>query len=363
MKPGPVALAPFAEPLANVREATLRRCGLLGRRVRLIADTLVGPIKLRHGQQGTIGLGPVPSPSIYAAAREGPVEGLEDCPACLGVPWEALALVPYIDDDARTTAIVLPRMADLLDTIAQAAPARNGTLPTATLLAPQEAAEAVPATGPLALVAAWHGERSIGVVHVLLSPQWPVTEAGNLADHLVLSLVARVTAGGVLRLEPARTGLLDDWRSWLAAGLGFGPGFHIGGMLRWPDGAAVMLVFTARLAAALCERSAEPQDCICQTGKADHTDFDETYLGMASLMDIHVMCCRHCARTWINCLRQDEAFTASGRWCRAPLGAEDPAPKSAEDALAWLKTQPKALVGGCYFGGQVFWGEPSGVIE
>lgn len=79
--------------------------------------------------------------------------------------------------------------------------------------------------------------------------------------------------------------------------------------------------------------------------------------------DVTLCRCPQCARTWLRYQVEYEAFTASGRWCMAPI---DPAlaaritPEAAATALADAEWH---IFGGSYFGhagrrgrGRIHWG-------
>lgn len=59
--------------------------------------------------------------------------------------------------------------------------------------------------------------------------------------------------------------------------------------------------------------------------------------------------CALCGTKWLHYFVEYEAFTASGRWFRAPISDEALATLAPEQAVAFLEQQPWHFLGGSYY--------------
>ena len=65
--------------------------------------------------------------------------------------------------------------------------------------------------------------------------------------------------------------------------------------------------------------------------------------------EVTLLTCVHCGTKWLHYLVEYEAFTASGRWFRAPISEEAIATITPEQAVPFLEQQPWHFLGGSYF--------------
>jgi hypothetical protein len=79
--------------------------------------------------------------------------------------------------------------------------------------------------------------------------------------------------------------------------------------------------------------------------------------------DVTLCTCPRCRRTWLRYQLEYEAFTASGRWCMAPIDAALAARITPETAAAALAAAEWHIYGGSYFDhagkrgrGRIHWG-------
>lgn len=66
--------------------------------------------------------------------------------------------------------------------------------------------------------------------------------------------------------------------------------------------------------------------------------------------EITVERCRRCGTLWLRYFIEHPNFTASGRWCRAPVTGQDLRTLTSDSVLAYLATQPFYIYGGSFFG-------------
>ncbi|MBF0336059.1 MAG: hypothetical protein HQL40_20890, partial [Alphaproteobacteria bacterium] len=219
-----LSLAGFAGRLPDVRAATLRDAGLLHRAVRVTAAAEIGGFTVREGQTGVIDLGPVPSPSLFAAAREAPV-ALKDGPIpCLGIPWGLLELVPPASVGREAAACAhLPRLIRLMSLFA---PMRGGGHPVPGPALPPDP------EGPLVVIP-WRGEGA-GLPHLAFDRAWSAADAIGAAMRLAGPLAATHwdEARGELVAETPR--VIANRHLWLKAQIDFGTRFVVAGGLVWP---------------------------------------------------------------------------------------------------------------------------------
>jgi len=94
-------------------------------------------------------------------------------------------------------------------------------------------------------------------------------------------------------------------------------------------------------------------ECGCYIPPFDYQDFVSTHIGVDKTNgrygDVSLERCVHCGTKWLRYLVEYEAFTASGRWFRAPISDEVLATLTPEQAVPFLERQPWHFSGGSYY--------------
>lgn len=94
-------------------------------------------------------------------------------------------------------------------------------------------------------------------------------------------------------------------------------------------------------------------ECRCFVSPFDYGDFVSTPVGIDRTNGRHgevsIEACIRCGTKWLHYFVEHEAFTASGRWFRAPISDEAIATLIPEQAVPFLQLQPWHFVGGSYF--------------
>lgn len=65
--------------------------------------------------------------------------------------------------------------------------------------------------------------------------------------------------------------------------------------------------------------------------------------------EITVERCKQCGTLWLRYFIEYEAFTSSGRWCRAQVTEHELVNLTADDVLSHISSQPWYLYGGSFF--------------
>ena len=94
-------------------------------------------------------------------------------------------------------------------------------------------------------------------------------------------------------------------------------------------------------------------ECRCYSPPFDYRDFVSTPIGIDTTNGRHgevsSEVCAHCGTKWLHYFVEYEAFTASGRWFRAPISDEALATLTSEQAVPFLERQPWHFSGGSYY--------------
>jgi hypothetical protein len=114
--------------------------------------------------------------------------------------------------------------------------------------------------------------------------------------------------------------------------------------------------------------STEDPDCSClERGPPSFDDAHTRFVGVdetdGRFADVTLCRCPRCSRTWLRYQLEYEAFTASGRWCMAPIDATLAASVKPETAAGVIAEAEWHIFGGSYFGhagkrgrGRIHWG-------
>lgn len=94
-------------------------------------------------------------------------------------------------------------------------------------------------------------------------------------------------------------------------------------------------------------------DCRCRNPPFHYRDYVSRSLGIDTARgrgaEVTLETCVHCGTHWLKYLIEHEAFTASGRWFRAPVPEAELATLTADTALAFLERQPWHFYGGSFY--------------
>ena len=94
-------------------------------------------------------------------------------------------------------------------------------------------------------------------------------------------------------------------------------------------------------------------DCTCYRPPFDYRDFTSASIGIDETKgrfgDVSIETCLKCGTKWLRYFVEYEAFTASGRWFRAPIMDAEVATITPESAVALLEQKEWHFVGGSYF--------------
>ncbi|MEZ5728020.1 MAG: hypothetical protein R3E48_08570 [Burkholderiaceae bacterium] len=95
-------------------------------------------------------------------------------------------------------------------------------------------------------------------------------------------------------------------------------------------------------------------DCRCYNPPFDYRDFTSVPIGIDKTNGRHgevsEETCRLCGTKWLHYLVEYEAFTAAGRWFRAPISDDALATLTPEQSVPFIEQQPWHFRGGSYFG-------------
>ncbi|HEY4373178.1 MAG TPA: hypothetical protein VGN52_14700 [Burkholderiales bacterium] len=96
--------------------------------------------------------------------------------------------------------------------------------------------------------------------------------------------------------------------------------------------------------------AAPHRPCVCAAPPFHYTDYDSRDLGQdAHYATVELQRCKHCGRHWLKYLIEEEHITASGRWWRAAISADEAKGMRAEEARAHIERQPRCFAGGSGF--------------
>lgn len=94
-------------------------------------------------------------------------------------------------------------------------------------------------------------------------------------------------------------------------------------------------------------------ECRCHNPPFDHRDFVFTLVGIdmtnGRYGEVSLETCANCGAKWLHYFVEYEAFTASGRWFRAPISGEALETLAPEQAIPFIERQPWYFRGGSYY--------------
>lgn len=94
-------------------------------------------------------------------------------------------------------------------------------------------------------------------------------------------------------------------------------------------------------------------ECNCSNLPFDYRDFDSTPIGVDKTNgrngEVSLETCKICGEKWLHYLVEYEAFTASGRWFRAPISCEVLEILTPKQAIPYIERQSWYFRGGSYF--------------
>lgn len=97
-------------------------------------------------------------------------------------------------------------------------------------------------------------------------------------------------------------------------------------------------------------------ECRCYNPPFDYRDYDSTPMGidMTNMRygEVSLKICKHCRTKWLDYHVEYEAFTASGRWFRAPISDEALLSLTPDQVVPFLERQPWYFLGGSYYQSQ-----------
>ena len=94
--------------------------------------------------------------------------------------------------------------------------------------------------------------------------------------------------------------------------------------------------------------------CKCETPPFYYADFHSAELGVGShYADVTIQTCKKCGKKWLKFLIEEEHYTKSGRWWRAPVEPEKLSSITAENAKQFIESLDWCFVGGSYYDGKI----------
>ena len=96
------------------------------------------------------------------------------------------------------------------------------------------------------------------------------------------------------------------------------------------------------------------KSCRCLEGEFFYKDLEERYLGMDQHFgEVSLETCKLCGQHWLKYAYENEAFTASGRWYRAPINSGLTSHITSASAKDIIEHMPWYYAGGSYFSGKI----------
>lgn len=94
--------------------------------------------------------------------------------------------------------------------------------------------------------------------------------------------------------------------------------------------------------------------CNCNKPPFYYLDYNSIYLGTDdNYADITIDTCKNCGKKWLKYLIEEEHYTKSGRWWRAPIDSSIVNILTAENSKELIESLDWCFVGGSYYDGNI----------
>ena len=94
--------------------------------------------------------------------------------------------------------------------------------------------------------------------------------------------------------------------------------------------------------------------CKCEEPPFFYFDYHTVDLGVgANYASVNIDTCKKCGKKWLKVLIEEEHYSRSGRWWRAPVEPERVSSITPETATQFIESLEWCFVGGSYYDGKI----------